>query len=356
MYNVTVATKTGGIETYYWEVSKVLKQLSYKVELITGNGKCVKYEDIDVKQFNFTPRDKIINLGNRFRKLGERVSFFLNAKFYLRNKKYDIFLIHKPFDFFVCYFMKKWNPNIKTIFISGGEDFYGLDRFFSKYVDFMFAVSISNAKKIQNRYKREVKVIPNGVDIDKFKPDLYQKDILKQKYNLQDKKVLISVGRIVGWKGFQLVIESLKELKDYSYVLIGDGEYLESLKILAKKENVENRVFFLGLIDNKELPKYLNIGDIFVQPSIGHEAFGITIVEAMASGLPVVASKNGGIVDILTNSNTGYMFEIGNKKEMIIFLKKCYEKKDDFSKNALLHVEKSFTWKSCVNKLVEYIQ
>jgi glycosyltransferase involved in cell wall biosynthesis len=352
---VTVTTKIGGIETYYWEVSKVLKELEHDVEIVCGDGKDIKYIDLRIKQFPFTSRDKILDLGNRFRKWMERVSFFINSRSYLKCNKYDVFLIHKPFDFFVCYFMKKYNKNTKTIFISGGEDFYGFDRFFSKYIDYMFAVSKDNASKIKNRYKREVIVIPNGVDTNKFKVDIDARNGLRSKYNLVDEKVLISVGRIVGWKGFQLVIEALKELKDFKYILIGEGEYLVKLKELAKKFKVEDRVIFIGGIDNKELSKYLNIADVFIQPSIGHEAFGITIIEAMSCGLPVVASKNGGIVDIVEDDKVGYLFEIKNVKDLIQKVNKCYENREVLGKLAIKHVNNNFTWKSSVNKLLTNI-
>ena len=356
MYNVTTAEKIGGIETYNWEVSKVLQEMGHNIEIVSGTGNRIKYNDIKNIQFDYTPRDSFIDLGNRFRAWSERVSFFKNAYKYLKQQRYDIFIIHKPFDFFVCYFIKKFSPKTKTVFVSGGEDFYGFDKFFVKYVDFIFAVSKANSRKIIKRYKREIKVIPNGVDIDKFKPSLKAKEKIKKQLNLEDKKVLLSVGRIVGWKGFQLVIETLTKLDDFYYILIGNGENLKELKTLAKDLNVDDRVIFLGSIDNQILPQFFNIADIFIQPSIGHEAFGITIVEALACGIPVVASRNGGIVDIVENSNCGYLFETNNKIDMIEKINLCYDNRRKLSKQAPLHVEQNFTWKSCVNRILEEIK
>lgn len=356
MYNVTTTIKTGGIETYYWEVSKTLKGLGHDVEIISGNGDFIKYKNITLKQFSYIPRKNIIDLGGKFRKFGERMSFFKNTRSYLGKQKYDIILIRKPFDFPVCYFMKRLNPNITTAFISGGKDFYGFDRFFSKYIDFIFAVSKDNSEKIKARYNRNVKVIPNGVDTEKFFPHLDQKFLLREKFGLADKKVLVSVGRIVEWKGFQLVIEALKELESFNYVLIGDGEHLEELKNLSQKNGVHNRVLFLGAIDNLILPNYLNMADVFIQPSIGHEAFGITIVEAMACGLPVVASNNGGIVDIVSDNVNGCLFEINNIKQMIAKINICYREKDRLSQNAIKHVENNFTWELCAKKLLSQLK
>ena len=355
MYNVTTTIKIGGIETFYWEVSKELQNRGYDVEIISGEGKYIKYENIKLKQFSFTTRDKIFDLGNRFRKLGERISFFKNSFNYLKKQNYDYFLIHKPLDFFVAYFMKRLNPNLKVIFVSGGEDFYGFDKFFSKYIDYMFAVSKSNAEIIANRYKREVKILHNGVDIDKFKRDFKQREILRKQYSLENKKVLVSVGRIVGWKGYQLVIEALKEL-DFYYVVIGDGEYLNTLKDLAKKFNVSNKVLFLGSIDNKELSNYLSMGDIFVQPSIGHEAFGITIIEAMACELPVVASRNGGIVDIVKDNINGYLFEINDIKDMQSKIDLSFTNLSKLSKSSREYIKENFTWKKTLDILLKAIK
>jgi glycosyltransferase involved in cell wall biosynthesis len=352
MYNITTTIKTGGIETFYWEVSKELIKQGHKVELIAGEGKYIKYENIPLKLFNFTPREKIFDLGNRFKKWGERVSFFKNAYPYLKTKKYDVFLVHKPLDFFTCYFMKKINPNIKTVFVSGGEDFYGFDKFFSKYVDFMFAVSNANKKIIENRYKREVNLLYNGVDVNLFKEDENIKKEMRKKFNLENKKVLLSIGRVVALKGHKLVIEILPELENFVYVVIGKGENLENLKNLAEQLKVDDRVLFLGEIDNKELYKYINMADLFIQPTIGNEAFGITLIEALACGVSVIASKNGGMVEIVKDGENGFLFEINNKQELKEKILKAINMKFDTRK----YVRDNFTWEISVKKLLKVIQ
>ncbi len=352
MYNVTTAIKIGGIETFYWEISKELQNRETEVDIVTAKGEYIKYQNLNIHQFNYIPRKKILNLGNRFQKLGERISFFKNSYSYLKTQKYDFILLHKPMDFFVAFFMKKINRNLKTIFVSGGEDFYGFDKFFAKYIDFMFAVSKDNAKIISNRYNRKVKILHNGVDINSFRRDEDSRKLLRNKYNLENKKVLISVGRIVGWKGYQLVIEALMETKDLYYVVIGNGEYINTLKDKTKRYNLENRVLFLGAIENKYLYQYLSVADVFIQPSIGHEAFGITIIEAMACELPVVASRNGGIVDIIRNGENGYLFEINNIKEMKSKIELAFDDKI----NSREYVVNNFTWQKTVNKLLKEVK
>ena len=352
LYNVTTASKIGGIETYYWETAKELARRGHEAEIVCGRGNHIKYPEIPLRQFPYTSREKILDLGNRFRKWGERVSFFKSARPYLKKQSYDVILLHKPLDFFVAWAMKKYCPGITTVFVSGGEDFYGFDRYFSRYVDHMFAVSQSNARLIAERYQREVPVIPNGVDVETFRPRPESKEVMRQRFGLKDHPTLISVGRIVGWKGFQLVIEALPSLPDYRYLLIGEGAHLETLKRLAKEKGVSDRVIFTGPVENHQLPDYLSAADIFVQPSIGHEAFGITLLEAMACGLPVVASDNGGMKEIVKEGVNGALFPIGDIEQMIIKIKSVGISTPDPRPFVL----ENYTWRMSVDKLLQHIK
>ena len=356
LYNITTTIKIGGIETFYWEIANELQKQNQEVELISGKGNYIKYNHIPIKTFSYRQRDKILNLGNRFKKFGERLSFFLNSYRYLIKQKYDYLLIGKPLDFFVAFFIKIYKPDIKIIFVSGGEDFYGFDKFFSRYIDYMFAVSKDNKKIIQSRYKRNVEILHNGVDTTTFKPDMTNRVLLRKYYNLENKKVLISVGRIIGLKGYQTVIKSLKNLNDIYYILIGKGNYLKTLKDLAKKENVEKQVIFLGEIKNEELYKYLNVADVFIQPTIGNEAFGITLIEAMACNLAIVASNNSGILDIVQDSINGYLYKIGDKNDMEKKIRKAFDNRYEISKNNREYVKNNFSWKKNVQKLLKKIK
>jgi glycosyltransferase involved in cell wall biosynthesis len=167
----------------------------------------------------------------------------------------------------------------------------------------MFAVSKNNANIIQKRYDRNVEILHNGVDINIFKRDEKARFELRKKYNLENKKVLISVGRVVALKGYQLVIKALKDFDDVCYVLIGKGEYLDSLKKLATELKVEDKVLFLGEIKNNKLNKYLSMADVFVQPTIGNEAFGITIIEAMACENAIVTTNYKYLSDVVNEKN-----------------------------------------------------
>ena len=305
-YNITTTIKTGGIETFNWEMAKVLNK-NYNVEIIGGDGNYIKYPEISYKTFPFTSRENVIDLGSRFKKFAERITLFKNAFNYLRNRKYDLVILSKPLDFFSAYFFKKWGS--KVVFVSGGEDFYGFDKYFSKYVDYMFAVSEDNKKIIENRYKREVKILPNGVNLSLFKKNIEEANKLKEKLNITNEKIILSVGRIVALKGFQDVIKILNKLDNIKYLIIGKGEYLDNLKKLAKELNVENKVIFVGEVNHNELYKYYSMADLFIQPSLTKEAFGITLIEALACEVPILARNIGGMKEIVKEKNNGFLFE-----------------------------------------------
>jgi glycosyltransferase involved in cell wall biosynthesis len=123
-----------------------------------------------------------------------------------------------------------------------------------------------------------------------------------------DVKLIISVGRLVGWKGLHIVVQALARLPDdIHYLAIGEGPELEKLQLMAKELGVIDRVHFVGRISHEELPKWFALGDVLVQPSIGEEAFGISVVEAMACGLPVLGSDNGGMKETVVPGETGYL-------------------------------------------------
>jgi len=250
--------------------------------------------------------------------------------------------------------MKKINPDIKTVFVSGGEDFYGFDKYFARYIDYMFAVSEDNRKIIKKRYKRKVKILHNGVNLENFHFSEIERKRIRKKYKFDDRFVLISIGRVVPLKGFQLVIVALSKLSnDYIYVLIGDGEYLEDLRKLAEKKNVMDKILFLGEKQNNELYKYLSAADVFVQPTIGNEAFGITLLEAMACNLPVIASNNGGMKEIVKNAQNGFLFKNGDVNDLIGKILQIRKTKFIHMRE---YVKKYFTWQKTVETLIKQIK
>jgi glycosyltransferase involved in cell wall biosynthesis len=96
---------------------------------------------------------------------------------------------------------------------------------------------------------------------------------------------------------------------------LGTGYEEASLKKQAQDLGVMSRVHFLGYVSHKEMPKYLKISDVFVRPSLS-EGFGNSFIEAMAAGIPVIATPVGGIVDFLVNKETGLLCDVHDPKDI----------------------------------------
>ncbi len=147
-----------------------------------------------------------------------------------------------------------------------------------------------------------IEIIPNGVNARHFSQSVPE-DILKKtreefgKY--EGDAILVSTSRLVTKNALDDVIRTMKHLPhNVSFINFGFGPELETLKALAKAEGVSERVRLEPHPGVPELPKYLQASDMFIRPSRS-EGFGISFVEAMAAGLPVIATQEGGIADFL---------------------------------------------------------
>ena len=133
--------------------------------------------------------------------------------------------------------------------------------------------------------QQEINVIWNGVNLEEFTPA--KTNSTKEGEKLQ----LITVGRLIERKGFEFLIKALQGIDNIELSLIGEGYLKEELELLATRLGV--RVHFLGKVNHESIPGYLRQADVFVLPSL-NEGMSNAIIEAMACGLPVIATDTGG--------------------------------------------------------------
>ena len=169
--------------------------------------------------------------------------------------------------------------------------------------------------------KNRIEVIPNAIDLDSFR----QKDELKcseirKRYNLkEDDKVILYVGRVAQEKSIDKIIEALaitkrKGISNVMLLIVGGGPAIEELKNLVRSLQIEEQVIFTGEVKNEEIRHYYKIAYLFTIASTT-ETFGIVIIEALASGIPVLAVKAPGAVDILTDGLDGLLVDNDNDIE-----------------------------------------
>ena len=152
-------------------------------------------------------------------------------------------------------------------------------------------------------------VISMGCNLESFDPKNKQDNYFMQ----NGKPVLLFVGRLAEKKGVEFLLEAVKSL-DVLLFIVGSGPLENSLKMQAEDDTLRNKVFFLGAKTHEELTKLYASADIFVAPSIiasngDKEGLPTAIMEAMASGVPVISTRTGGIPELIEDGKTGLLVE-----------------------------------------------
>ncbi|MCE5194096.1 MAG: glycosyltransferase family 4 protein [Nitrospiraceae bacterium] len=157
--------------------------------------------------------------------------------------------------------------------------------------------------------EEKIKVIYNGVDLKKFSPqnkELYRTDIRKNLSIKEFSKVIIFVGTEFGRKGLGTLIKALSFVEDehdIKLIIIGRGR-VGKFRTLAKKFEVSDKVIFIG--PQKDIQKFYAAADIFVLPTM-YDPFSNATIEAMASGITVITTKNNGVSEIIENGEEGFV-------------------------------------------------
>ncbi len=235
------------------------------------------------------------------------------------------------------------------------KGFYGIALWIAmKYMKFIpvgvgetVSDSISNAYGIE---RGKIYLILNGIDTTRFSPDE------KTQKTSRTKIRLVNVGRLFHVKNPKLLIESfyeaLKVYPDMTLTMVGDGEEREAIETLIANLGIRGKVNLVGNQENVET--YLKSADIYISAS-NVEGVPLSVLEAMACGLPVIATKAGGVIDIVTDSESGILVEVGNKEELknaIIRLCKDSNLRKEMSKKALKG-SKNYSIKNTIKKYEE---
>jgi len=215
--------------------------------------------------------------------------------------------------------------------------------------------------------KRDIEVIPNGIDAERF--GKLSKKEARNKLGLPlDKKIVLSIGRFrpeknlkcfinaamansdeYQSKGMSLYSEYINNQLKNLYIMVGDGQQLNELKEYAKDYH---NIIFVGLVPNKDVPDYLCAADVLVNTSFS-EGFPVSILEAMASGLPIVAPNVCGIPEIVKDGVNGILVESNNYIATATAINAILCNKELAGIMSTNNKEKAkrYTWKNVVKKL-----
>jgi len=210
---------------------------------------------------------------------------------------------------------------------------FGL-RFLAQRVDHLISVSDLTRQRFLKwapLKHGQTSILPNCVDLERFTPGP-KSDELLDRYDLRDKQVLMTFGRLAGRdreKGFDEVLEVLPELRkswsNLAYLVIGDGPDRKRLEAKAQSLGVSESVVFTGRISEAEKVDHYRLADLYVMPSRG-EGFGIVILEALACGIPVIGSKVDGTREALLDGQLGELVDPDKPAELIDAIERGLQK------------------------------
>jgi glycosyltransferase involved in cell wall biosynthesis len=241
-------------------------------------------------------------------------------------------LIHVATPFTVglsgVYFAKKLNIPLVGSYHTDFNDylhFYDLQflakplwkymKWFHRSFEKLFVPSIDSFEKLNNRGFRNLEIWPRGVDCQFYHP-YYEKEIIRNRYAISEKFILTYVGRLAPEKDLKTLMKVAGSLppeinKKVHWLIAGDGPLLDELKMTE----VPNMTF-TGYLKGVELAEAYSATDLFVFPS-PTETFGNVVLEALASGTPVIGANAGGVKNIISPGVTGYLCEPGNAEDFI---------------------------------------
>jgi glycosyltransferase involved in cell wall biosynthesis len=255
-----------------------------------------------------------------------------------------------------AYFQKKI---LKIPYIIWGQ---GSDVYFPNYftrmttklilqnADAILALTEDMQIKIKNIYNTKIYIVPNGIDLE-----VYNSVTINLKKETDTKNILF-VGSLYPVKGVKYLITAMKkileEMPDVRLILVGDGKERENLVELSKQLSIVKYVRFVGKIPHEKVKNFMQDADVFVLPSLS-EGLPNVILEAMACGLPIVASRVGGISNIITNDINGYLVEVEDTDDIankIILLLNDQALRKKISENNR-QIVKKYSWENIIIEL-----
>lgn len=229
-------------------------------------------------------------------------------------------------------------------------------RYTLKRMDSVFVTTETYAATSKAVWDAHAKVIPLGVDIERFRPDNSGKEIRKR-YGLGRSKVVMFVGRLAYHKGVNHLIEAAGIYTKAKYLIVGAGPKEAAFKRLAAASRNSKNIIFTGKASDKDLPKFFAACDVLVLPSVSRlEAFGFVVLEALATGRPVITSDMPGMREVVVDGVDGFLAEPMNPHDIARKLKNLLEDDDmrrRFGANGRLKVEQRFTWPRITKMVLE---
>jgi len=349
----------GGVSEHLYSLSKYLRKRGHEVWILTTS-----YGKDDGKFNGYVHRiGRVLILPLNKSQITLTFDPLLPLKVlrFLREMRFDIVHTHGP----LAPNLPGWTtilspyPVVSTFHTSFvGFNWYKVAKIFFtpvwKKIKVAIAVSETAKKLMEPYFKGDYEIIPNGVDTERFKQDGERHEI----YSKINGKTVLFVGRLEPRKGPDLLLKAfISRKKDFEkenvhLIFAGEGPLKESLMKMVP-EGLKNRVHFLGFVPFEDLPKIYRGADVYTSPAIGGETFGLVLVEAMASGVPVVAANNEGYINVIKDGENGMLVNVrdpNNYAEALLKVLRDGSLRRKLIENGL-KTAKEYSWEKVAEKV-----
>lgn len=351
---IFVKEQVDAVSNYFRKV-EVISPVSFSPFLRKRNGENYAYRNVKVHFIHYPKLPVKITMGVSFDFTG--LKSILN---YIKKQKINFDIIHTHFTWPWGYTgwkikQKYRKPFVETVHENSKwlirEYLSGFSKIYSTWKNADFLIRVNNRDiHLLKKFNPNVAYIPNGINLKIFKR-CNNKEFLKIKKNL---KIIFSAGNLVKRKGYEFLIKAMKEVvnkrKDVLCLIAGDGPLRNLLLNMINSMQLKNYIKLVGKIPHTKLPLWMNAADIFVLPSLS-ESFGVVQIEAMACGVPVVATNNPGSLMLIKDERLGIIVKRGNPTQLADGILKALEKK--WNKEYIMKFAKNFSWESVSQKLIE---
>lgn len=357
-----IPTTSGGAENHvYYLVKYLSKYGDLEIDLVSDISSNINIKNLRVHEIKLRELS-IFNKGfggYMLRHAMGGIYAFKKAWNLMKNSTYDIIHVHGRVAPFLVSLFNNNTPVVFTLHddppVKSQENYHIYKISYKIFQE----TAVQRADKViavHNGLKNElikrgicnsdkIHVIPNGVDMNIFKSDIKRSDSC----------TVLFVGSLTKRKGIKYLLMAIAEIKDARLIIVGDGPERDNLIRLAENLRIKDRVTFAGSVSHEKLPTYYSHASVFVLPSI-REAFPLSILEAMACNLPVIATNTSGMPEVVKDGYNGFLVEPKNIMQLTDKIKLILSDngmRKRMGHNARKFVEKNYSWDVVADKTIK---
>ena len=306
-----------------------------------------------LNRYKYTDFKAVIKLGN-----------------FLKTNKTDALIISQSFQLGTGILARNiFSPDTSIVFFQQMQSGINKKDLYHNWIykNIETAIVLTNKMKSQlikstNIIHSKINVIPLGIDLKKFNSNNFNKKSSRDYFKLPKDSFLIGcIARIEPNKSQITLLKALKEIKIEKSILVFCGnidnqEYYSNLLAYSKDIGISSKVIFLDFTE--DVPMLMNCFDVFILPTLS-ETYGLVIIEAMASGIPVIAVNRGGVPEIITHKESGFLIEPDSHSKLAEYLETIYtdsDIKNHFVENAFNTIEEKFEETTQTDKFFKVIE